>query len=245
MLDSEATAVTKPAQPLWLLLPSYLLAVMALYSAISASLHGVIGEREGEAFLIVFLVLFPFLVALTTWFLRLDGRTLSDIGFHRVPGGILREVLTWTLLTAAFLLSWLTLAALLLRGHVQFAGTTPEFMHGPRWLPQHGALALVLVALGFAVQGSCEEWVFRGYLQGALLRVMRPGWAVALTAAVFGLAHSLPYALPIGLLGAFFGWLSLRHRSLLAPIAAHSLHNAVTVAVTLCWPEYLDLLYRR
>ncbi|MFY9345064.1 MAG: CPBP family intramembrane glutamic endopeptidase [Planctomycetota bacterium] len=103
-----------------------------------------------------------------------------------------------------------------------------------------------LVIAGITIAAPvAEEIVFRGYLQGALLRVMPPWAAIGLTAAVFGLAHTLPYALPVGLLGAFFGWLSLRHRSLLAPIAAHSLHNAVTVAVTLGWPGSLDVLYRR
>ena len=74
---------------------------------------------------------------------------------------------------------------------------------------------------------------------------MGPRWAVALTTLVFGLAHGLPYALPVGLLGAFFGWLAVRHGSLLAPIAAHTLHNGVVVAVTVLWPESLDLLYQR
>jgi membrane protease YdiL (CAAX protease family) len=90
-----------------------------------------------------------------------------------------------------------------------------------------------------------EEIVFRGYLQGALQPAMGARWAVALTATVFGLVHTMPYALPVGLLGAFFGWLAVRHGSLLAPIAAHTLHNGVVVAVTVLWPDSLDWLYRR
>lgn len=90
-----------------------------------------------------------------------------------------------------------------------------------------------------------EEVVFRGYLQGAMLGVMPRHFAIGLTAAVFGLVHSLPYALPVGLLGAFFGWLADRHQSLLPAVLAHAVHNGITVAVTVCWPETLDLLYHR
>src|SRR5204863_6927257 len=59
-----------------------------------------------------------------------------------------------------------------------------------------------------------EEIVFRGYLQPALMCMFRPWLAVALTAAAFGAVHTLPYALPVGLLGAFFGMLAARSGSL-------------------------------
>lgn len=101
------------------------------------------------------------------------------------------------------------------------------------------------------VAGTClaaplaEEVVFRGYLQPALLAVMPPRAAIAATAAVFGLVHTLPYALPVGLLGAFFGWLAWRCGSLWPAVLAHMLHNATTVVVTVCWPGSLDLLYPR
>ena len=57
----------------------------------------------------------------------------------------------------------------------------------------------------------------------------------------FGMA----YALPITLLGALFGWLFAWRGSLLAPIAAHALHNGLTILVAVLWPESLDYLYRR
>ncbi|MCA8964759.1 MAG: CPBP family intramembrane metalloprotease [Planctomycetes bacterium] len=101
-----------------------------------------------------------------------------------------------------------------------------------------------LVVLGIVVGAPlAEEIVFRGFLQGALQHLL-PRWlAIALTAAVFGLCHTLPYALPVGLLGAFFGWLFSRCGSLWPSVIAHATHNLVTVVVTIAWPTSLDLLY--
>lgn len=89
-----------------------------------------------------------------------------------------------------------------------------------------------------------EEIVFRGYLQGALQRPLGNGGAIAASAVVFGLAHGASYAFPIGVLGLLFGWLAV-HRGLGAAMLAHALHNGLTVAVTVLWPESLDLIYRR
>lgn len=90
-----------------------------------------------------------------------------------------------------------------------------------------------------------EEIVFRGYLQQALAGMFRPWLAVLLAAAVFGAVHTLPYALPVGLLGAFFGLLVVRSGSLWPAVFCHALHNALTVAITVLWPQSLTLLYPR
>ena len=90
-----------------------------------------------------------------------------------------------------------------------------------------------------------EEIVFRGYLQQALLGVMRPAWAIAIAAAGFGMVHTLPYALPVGALGAFFGWLVHRTGSLWPAVIAHAVHNGLTVTVVVLWPESLNLLFPR
>jgi hypothetical protein len=103
-----------------------------------------------------------------------------------------------------------------------------------------------LVALGVVVAAPlAEEIVFRGYLQGALHRVLSPRAAILLVAALFGLAHGLQYALPTGLLGAWFGWLAWRRGSLLPAIAGHVLHNGLMVALVALWPRCLELLYPR
>lgn len=90
-----------------------------------------------------------------------------------------------------------------------------------------------------------EEIVFRGYLQCALGGVLRPVWAIAVTASLFGTVHTLPYAFPVALLGACFGWLAMRSGSLWPAVLGHALHNSCTVAITVFWPASLTLLYPR
>ncbi|MFM1870927.1 MAG: hypothetical protein RL398_349 [Planctomycetota bacterium] len=101
-----------------------------------------------------------------------------------------------------------------------------------------------LVALGTVVGAPlAEELVFRGFLQSALLRVLPPFAAVGTAAVIFGLCHTLPYALPVTLLGALFGELARRGGGLWPAIVAHSAHNLTTLLVTYFWPESLQLLY--
>ncbi|MEC7584832.1 MAG: type II CAAX endopeptidase family protein [Planctomycetota bacterium] len=84
-----------------------------------------------------------------------------------------------------------------------------------------------------------EEVVFRGYLLGALLRVVPSKVAQLIAATAFGLMHGWGYALPTGLLGLLFGWLCVRQRSMLPAMIAHSLHNALTFCLVLSWPDLL------
>ena len=103
---------------------------------------------------------------------------------------------------------------------------------------------LLWLCLGIVfVAPLAEEVLFRGYLFTALLRVL-PSWATQLaTAVLFGLVHGLPYALPIAGLALLFGWLRARHAALLPCVLAHTVHNGLTVAITLSWPQHLELLY--
>lgn len=90
-----------------------------------------------------------------------------------------------------------------------------------------------------------EEVVFRGYLYGVAKRALGVTKALLLTSALFGLIHGLDYALPLAFLGLFFGWLRECSGGLVAPIAAHVLHNALTVAVTILFPSFLQWVYQQ
>ena len=103
-----------------------------------------------------------------------------------------------------------------------------------------------LVVFGITVAAPvAEEIVFRGYLQGALATKLPRAATIVIVGFVFGLVHTLPYALPVGVLGALFSWLVFRHGSLLPGVVAHAVHNSLIVAITVCWPGSVDLLYSR
>jgi membrane protease YdiL (CAAX protease family) len=115
-------------------------------------------------------------------------------------------------------------------------------------LAEHGLAGgreVLLVGLVVGVVPVLEEIVYRGWLFAALDAVLPRPLVHLLTAAAFGLGHGAAYALPIGVLSLCFGWLRARHGSLLPAILAHCLHNGLTVAAVVLWPDHLALLYPR
>jgi membrane protease YdiL (CAAX protease family) len=91
-------------------------------------------------------------------------------------------------------------------------------------------LGALLPALVFAVaNGVMEELIYRGALLGWSAKVMGIGPAVVGQAVVFGVAHSgadvigfpLPLMLMLGIGGLLAGFITVRTRSLLIPIAVH------------------------
>lgn len=96
------------------------------------------------------------------------------------------------------------------------------------------ALLPVVVLIGPAV----EELLFRGALLSVLRTRLGDGWAIALSALVFGTMH-LPdlawlwYAVPnLILVGLFCAWLRVRSGSLWPAFVAHSANNALA---TIAW----------
>ncbi|MCS6904350.1 MAG: CPBP family intramembrane glutamic endopeptidase [Bacteroidia bacterium] len=82
------------------------------------------------------------------------------------------------------------------------------------------------------VPAVSEELFFRGFLQNTLLRFLAPHTAVILTSLLFSFLHfQFLGFLSRFLLGIFFGYLSLWHKNLLPPIAAHFTNNAFHVTL--------------
>ncbi len=74
-----------------------------------------------------------------------------------------------------------------------------------------------------------EETIFRGVLLPVLARRLGSGWGLALSAAVFGIAHlSLGELPPLFMLGLGLGWLRLSTGRLSASIWLHALWNGLT-----------------
>jgi uncharacterized protein len=78
-----------------------------------------------------------------------------------------------------------------------------------------------------------EELVFRGVLARSLAGRLRPTFAIALSAAVFGAYHLIPaQMLTTFLLGLVLGYVTLRSRSIIPSIIVHALNNTVAVLLT-------------
>ena len=74
-----------------------------------------------------------------------------------------------------------------------------------------------------------EELLFRGAIQGHLLRKgMNPWTAIFIASAIFGIIHMNPIQIPFAFaIGLIFGWLYYRTGSLVPGIVGHFLNNSI------------------
>ncbi|HTO06298.1 MAG TPA: CPBP family intramembrane glutamic endopeptidase [Myxococcota bacterium] len=81
---------------------------------------------------------------------------------------------------------------------------------------------------------ALEELAFRFLLCGALAGRLSPGANIALSGAVFALAHVVLGGIgPDSLLGGFFlAWAFLRSGTIVVPVAMHAIGNALLLALT-------------
>jgi membrane protease YdiL (CAAX protease family) len=92
---------------------------------------------------------------------------------------------------------------------------------------------LWLLALGVLAAPLCEEFIFRGLLQGGLRRSL-PAWqAIGIAAALFAMMHPPASMLPVFVLGLCAGFAYERSGALLAPMLVHAGYNAALLAYQL------------
>lgn len=92
--------------------------------------------------------------------------------------------------------------------------------------------------LGLAVLAPLlEEVLFRGAIQGTLMRFFgRPWPAIIVAALIFGIFHWNPVQVVYAtLLGVIFGWIYYRTGSLLSVIVGHILNNTFAVISTVAY----------
>ena len=83
-----------------------------------------------------------------------------------------------------------------------------------------------------------EEPIFRGVIFRGFCRAMPEWGAMLLSGAVFALVHvNAASFVPLWALGAFFAGLYSRTGTILAPMTAHFLFNAVNLVLLLFFPE--------
>ena len=89
---------------------------------------------------------------------------------------------------------------------------------------------LWLMGLTVLAAPLCEEFIFRGLLQGGLRRSL-PAWqAIAFSAALFAIVHPPLSMLPVLVLGLCAGWAYERSGTLAAPMLVHAGYNAAILA---------------
>lgn len=88
-----------------------------------------------------------------------------------------------------------------------------------------------------------EEVLFRGAIQGYMMRHFKPWTAIICSALVFGIIHMNPVQVVYAtLLGVILGWIYYRTGSLLPVILGHVLNNSIaTVSMLLGFEEGGDM----
>lgn len=162
------------------------MAVPSIAAGVLLELYGLMDARGpvGAAGVMALLVTaFP-LIALITWaWVRgVEKRTLDTIGLV-APGGA-RRFVHGHLIGVGSVLA--VVASIALLGGYQAHGVLPAFSSAAAF---GGALLLLI---GFAVQSSVEEIVFRGWMLSAVARKFNLAWAVALSSLIFCLLHYSP-----------------------------------------------------
>ncbi|MBO4851949.1 MAG: CPBP family intramembrane metalloprotease [Prevotella sp.] len=113
-----------------------------------------------------------------------------------------------------------------------FSGKTLADIMGNRW----GYLVVCIFA------PVVEELVFRGAVLRVLLQGTTRHWgAIALSAALFALAHANPAQVPHAFcLGLLLGWMYYRTGSVIPGIMTHWVNNTVAYVVYNVFPQYAD-----
>jgi len=236
--DAPAPAAPPPPRPRWhpiarclLFLVAFFLAQFLTLFLLARGLRLAGGELigGGSGLVLLYVVMAPVLYMLTLPFLRwLDRRDVASLGARWPEGGpprALRQAITVPLSVAALLGVWMLLVEILPVSDVRLAGLSPA-AETPT-----GALRLLLLLIGFTVQGGVEEWVFRGYMYRALKERWRWWVAVLVTATIFGLLHaanpnvSAPALINTCLAGVLLALLVERSGSLWSATLAHGAWN--------------------
>jgi membrane protease YdiL (CAAX protease family) len=171
------------------------------------------------------------LIALIFWLLRRRGEQPRDVFMGRRPIGT--EIKLGVGLTAVVF----ALAVVLLSTARMFFPSLHNVKENPlQDLIQTPAQAFIL-AIVATISGGLREEIqrafilhrFEQYLGGAHVGLI-------LYSLVFGLGHSLQgwdAVLTTAMLGAFWGWIYISRRSIVAPVVSHSGFNAAEIFVFL------------
>jgi CAAX protease family protein len=175
------------------------------------------------------------LMGVVAWRAFARGLTTTDFGLARPVGlNLVGWSLVGTILLGAF--QWCNLRRL-----GSLTGTIPDFMRklADRVLPK-GMVEFVPYCALAVTAGVCEEFLYRGFVMGALTRAgLYPSGVVIISSVFFGLAHTYQGRSGVvgtTLMGFAFGVARYVLQSLVPVMAWHS---AVDIAAGIAGPRYL------
>jgi uncharacterized protein len=167
------------------------------------------------------------LVGLAAWFLRAHGQRFSEVMFGYRPAGA--EALRGLLhVPVVFLIAVVVMLAI-----ERFL----PWLHNVPRNPFEGLVRspgdAVMFAVVAIIGGGVREEVQRAFILNRFERYLGGGWAgLAVSSLGFGLGHIIQgrdVAITTAVLGAFWGLVYLRRRSIAATVVSHSGFNAAEI----------------
>lgn len=168
--------------------------------------------------------------------LAIMGLQLRKQQRHRQIGVFNANRWTWgRTIAAAVGLSIATLTLNALYGRLVLQGKNSQAQTTAIVKGLSGTGAKVIGFLAIVVIGPIvEEMLFRGYLQTALSKRMKPWLAIVLASCAFAAIHLQPAAFPmLALVGGVFGFLYHRTGSLRVSMVLHMLNNGLAFVALL------------
>lgn len=157
---------------------------------------------------------------------------LLYFGYVRLSREIFREVSVRVLLVS---LVFIFAAMYVLNLLIEQAGI-PNTMEETFLAMSRNPFGVLSIAL---LAPILEELLFRGAVEGYLLRVSNNPWyAIIVSSLIFGVVHMNPAQIPFAfMLGMVFGWLYWRTGSLMPGIVGHVFNNSVATVNMLLFSD--------
>ena len=147
------------------------------------------------------------------------GVPLDTNNFGRLGGGWLALVVSIATMAASFVAE--PVNTILPEMPELLKQALEQLTKGPVWI---SLLSVSIFAPFF------EEWLCRGIVLRGLLKKMKPGWAIAVSALFFAVLHMNPWqAIPAFILGLLFGYVYYRTGSLKLTMLMHCVNNTLAV----------------
>ena len=147
------------------------------------------------------------------------GVPLDTDNFGRLGGGWLALVVSIATMAASFVAE--PVNTMLPEMPELLKQALEQLTEGPIWI---SLLSVSIFAPFF------EEWLCRGIVLRGLLKKMKPGWAIAVSALFFAVLHMNPWqAIPAFILGLLFGYVYYKTGSLKLTMLMHCVNNTLSV----------------
>jgi len=203
------------------------LTIAAVLSLVGIHPYDAGGRLDGSYVFAVSLLDAAVIVGLAAWFLRSHGERFSEVMFGRRPGPL--EVAHGALhVPVVFLIAVAVMLAL---------QRLAPWMHNVATNPFQGLIQdrgdAAMFALVAIVGGGMREEVQRAFILSRFERHLGGGRVgLAISSLGFGLGHIIQgwdVAVTTAVLGAFWGLVYLKRRSIVAPVVSHSGFNAAEI----------------